>query len=159
MLLHHASELESDARSEAGRHRRSGGGGVLSLPRADIDFREDTQNRLRMLLDSHDLDVAFLYDLDLEPGLETSLNDARNRIRRARARPAEQVTEDDQRRENVWLGLSITLDQAPEDDRAGFLARPALVLGSQVDRRQFEEAIAAAADTSPLRVEELAPQA
>ncbi|WP_372462360.1 hypothetical protein [Rhodococcus pyridinivorans] len=71
MLLHHASELESDARSEAGRHRRSGGGGVLSLPRADIDFREDTQNRLRMLLDSHDLDVAFLYDLDLEPGLET----------------------------------------------------------------------------------------
>ncbi|WMM73979.1 hypothetical protein RCF27_06645 [Rhodococcus pyridinivorans] len=75
------------------------------------------------------------------------------------ARPAEQVTEDDQRRENVWLGLSITPDQAPEDDREGFLARLALVLGSQVDRRQFEEAIAAAADTSPLRVEELAPQA
>ncbi|WP_428835157.1 hypothetical protein [Rhodococcus pyridinivorans] len=50
---------------------------MLSLPRADIDFREDTQNRLRMLLDSHDLDVAFLYDLDLEPGLETSLNDTR----------------------------------------------------------------------------------
>ncbi|MCR8693703.1 FAD-dependent monooxygenase [Rhodococcus pyridinivorans] len=75
------------------------------------------------------------------------------------ARPAEQVTEDDQRRENVWLGLSTALDQAAEDDREGFLARLALVLGSQVDRRQFEEAIAAAADTSPLRVEELAPQA
>ena len=75
------------------------------------------------------------------------------------ARPAEQVTEDDQRRENVWLGLSTALDQAPEDDREGFLTRLALVLGSQVDRRQFEEAIAAAADTSPLRVEELAPQA
>ncbi|WP_301847151.1 FAD-dependent monooxygenase [Rhodococcus pyridinivorans] len=75
------------------------------------------------------------------------------------ARPAEQVTEDDQRRENVWLGLSTALDQAAEDDREGFLTRLALVLGSQVDRRQFEEAIAAAADTSPLRVEELAPQA
>ncbi|WP_129977612.1 FAD-dependent monooxygenase [Rhodococcus sp. Q1] len=75
------------------------------------------------------------------------------------ARPAEQVTEDDQRRENVWLGLSTALDQAAEDDREGFLARLALVLGSQVERRQFEEAIAAAADTSPLRVEELAPQA
>ncbi|MXQ75831.1 FAD-dependent oxidoreductase [Rhodococcus rhodochrous] len=75
------------------------------------------------------------------------------------ARPAEQVTEDEQRRENVWLGLSTALDQAAEDDREGFLTRLALVLGSQVDRRQFEEAIAAAADTSPLRVEELAPQA
>lgn len=75
------------------------------------------------------------------------------------ARPAEQVTEDDQRRENVWLGLSTALDQAAEDDREGFLTRLALVLGSQIDRRQFEEAIAAAADTSPLRVEELAPQA
>ncbi|MGA4691710.1 FAD-dependent monooxygenase [Rhodococcus sp. AB351] len=75
------------------------------------------------------------------------------------ARPAEQVTEDDQRRENVWLGLSTALDQAAEEDREGFLTRLALVLGSQVDRRQFEEAIAAAADTSPLRVEELAPQA
>ncbi|OWY83781.1 FAD-dependent monooxygenase [Rhodococcus sp. BUPNP1] len=75
------------------------------------------------------------------------------------ARPTEQVTEDDQRRENVWLGLSTALDQAAEDDREGFLTRLALVLGSQVDRRQFEEAIAAAADTSPLRVEELAPQA
>ncbi|BDB59648.1 FAD-dependent monooxygenase [Rhodococcus sp. RDE2] len=75
------------------------------------------------------------------------------------ARPAEQVTEDDQRRENVWLGLSTALDQAAEDDREGFLTRLALVLGSQVDHRQFEEAIAAAADTSPLRVEELAPQA
>lgn len=75
------------------------------------------------------------------------------------ARPAEQATADEQRRENVWLGLSTALDQAAENDREGFLTRLALVLGSQVDRRQFEEAIAAAADTSPLRVEELAPQA
>ncbi|TCN56036.1 3-(3-hydroxy-phenyl)propionate hydroxylase [Rhodococcus sp. SMB37] len=75
------------------------------------------------------------------------------------ARPAEQVTADEQRRENVWLGLSTALDQAAEDDREGFLARLALMLGSQVDHRQFEEAIAAASDTSPVRVEELAPQA
>jgi 3-(3-hydroxy-phenyl)propionate hydroxylase len=75
------------------------------------------------------------------------------------ARPAEHVTEDEQRRENVWLGLSTALDQVAENDREGFLARLALMLGSQVDHRQFEEAIAAASDTSPVRVEELAPQA
>ncbi|MEE2061412.1 FAD-dependent oxidoreductase [Rhodococcus artemisiae] len=75
------------------------------------------------------------------------------------ARPAEQVTADEQRRENVWLGLSTALDQVAEDDREGFLTRLALMLGSQVDHRQFEEAIAAASDTSPVRVEELTPQA
>ncbi|MXQ75833.1 LysR family transcriptional regulator [Rhodococcus rhodochrous] len=94
MLLHHASELESDARSEAGDIVGPVAVGCyLSLaptllpaliaeftrahPRADVDFREDTQNRLRMLLDSHELDVAFLYDLDLEPGLETVTLDVR----------------------------------------------------------------------------------
>ncbi len=94
MLLHHASELESDARSEAGDVVGPVAVGCyLSLaptllpaiiadftrahPRADVDFREDTQNRLRMLLDSHELDVAFLYDLDLEPGLETVTLDKR----------------------------------------------------------------------------------
>ncbi|MFF3178804.1 hypothetical protein ACFYVD_02935 [Rhodococcus pyridinivorans] len=151
---------------------------MLSLPRADIDFREDTQNRLRMLLDSPDLVEALgatageafvvrpdglllcrvpVADLDsVAASLRSGAAPAGGELP---ARPAEQVTEDDQRRENVWLGLSITLGRAPEDDREGFLARLALVLGSQIDRRQFEEAIAAAADTSPLRVEELAPQA
>lgn len=52
------------------------------------------------------------------------------------------------RRENVWMGLSDALDQVTEDDREGFLARLALVLGSQVGQREFEEAIAAAADPS-----------
>lgn len=149
---------------------------MLSLPRADIDFREDTQNRLRMLLDLHDLNEAlgatageaFVVRPDglllcRSPTWTVSPASLRSGAAPAGAalpaRPAEQVTEDDQRRENVWLGLSITLGRAPEDDREGFLARLALVLGSQVDRRQFEEAIAAAADTSPLRVEELAPQA
>ena len=74
------------------------------------------------------------------------------------ARPAEQTTPEEQHRENVWLGLSTALDQVAENDREGFLTRLALMLGSQVDHRQFEEAIAAAADTSPVRVEELAPQ-
>ena len=74
------------------------------------------------------------------------------------ARPAEAVTEDEARRENVWLGLSAAIDQADESDREGFLARLALVLGSQVGRREFEEAVAAAADTSPVRVAELTPQ-
>ncbi|MBM4509169.1 hypothetical protein GS421_05675 [Rhodococcus hoagii] len=52
------------------------------------------------------------------------------------------------RRENVWMGLSDALDQVGENDREGFLARLALVLGSQVGQREFEEAIAAAADPS-----------
>lgn len=68
------------------------------------------------------------------------------------ARPAEHITEEEQRRENVWLGLSMALDQVDDSDREGFLTRLALMLGSQVDHRQFEEAIAAASDTSPVRV-------
>lgn len=52
------------------------------------------------------------------------------------------------RRENVWMGLSDALDQVAETDREGFLARLALVLGSEVGQRVFEEAIAAAADPS-----------
>ena len=74
------------------------------------------------------------------------------------AQPMEQIAVDEQRRENVWLGLSAALDQADENDREGFLARLTLLLGSQLDHVQFEEAIAAAADTSPLRVGEFAPQ-
>ncbi|CRK50816.1 FAD binding domain protein [Rhodococcus sp. RD6.2] len=50
------------------------------------------------------------------------------------------------RRENVWMGLSDALDQVSETDREGFLTRLALVLGSQVGRREFEEAVAAATD-------------
>ncbi|MGV9744165.1 FAD-dependent monooxygenase [Rhodococcus zopfii] len=75
------------------------------------------------------------------------------------ARPADALTDDEERRENVWLGLSAAIDQADESDREGFLTRLALVLGSQVGRREFEEAVAAAADTSPVRVAELTPQA
>ncbi|MFF0815210.1 FAD-dependent monooxygenase [Rhodococcus sp. NPDC003318] len=52
------------------------------------------------------------------------------------------------RRENVWMGLSDALDQAGADDREGFLTRLALVLGSQVGQREFEEAIAVAADAA-----------
>ncbi|NLV80011.1 MAG: LysR family transcriptional regulator [Rhodococcus sp.] len=93
-LLHFATELESDARSEAGSvagpvavgcYPSLGPTMLPALiagftrvhPRARVDFREDTQNRLRALLDSHDLDVAFLYDLDLEPGLESVVLDTR----------------------------------------------------------------------------------
>lgn len=75
------------------------------------------------------------------------------------ARPAEALTADEERRENVWLGLSAALGQADESDREGFLTRLALTLGSQVGRLEFEEAVAAAADTSPVRVAELTPQA
>lgn len=93
-LLHHAAELESDAHSEAGSvagpvavgcYPSLGptllpsllAGFTRAHPRARVDFREDTQNRLRALLDSHDLDVAFLYDLELEPGLDTATVDVR----------------------------------------------------------------------------------
>ena len=50
------------------------------------------------------------------------------------------------RRENVWMGLSDALDQVAGSDREGFLTRLALVLGSQVGQREFEEAVAAATD-------------
>ncbi|OOL27981.1 hypothetical protein GQ85_35295, partial [Rhodococcus rhodochrous] len=75
------------------------------------------------------------------------------------ARPAQVLTDDEQRRENVWLGLSDALDQVDPSDREGFLVRLALQLGAQAGHREFEEAIAAATDTSPVRTEELAPQA
>jgi DNA-binding transcriptional LysR family regulator len=95
ILLHHASELQNDAHSEAGSvagpvavgcYPSLGPTLLPSLiadftrahPRAHVDFREDTQNRLRGLLDAHDLDVAFLYDLGLEPGLETVTLDVRH---------------------------------------------------------------------------------
>ena len=75
------------------------------------------------------------------------------------ARPAQILTEGEQRRENVWLGLSDALDQVDPSDREGFLVRLALQLGSQAGHREFEEAIAAATDTSPVSARELAPQA
>ncbi len=50
------------------------------------------------------------------------------------------------RRENVWMGLSDALDQVAGNDREGFLIRLALVLGSQLGQREFEEAVAAATD-------------
>ncbi|MFD6893421.1 LysR family transcriptional regulator [Rhodococcus sp. NPDC060086] len=94
MVLHFAAELESDAHSEAGSvagpvavgcYPSLGPTLLPSLitgfteahPRARVDFREDTQNRLRAQLDSRDLDVAFLYDLDLEPGLESVVLESR----------------------------------------------------------------------------------
>lgn len=93
-VLHFAAELESDAHSEAGSvvgpvavgcYPSLGPTLLPSLiagfteahPRARVDFREETQDRLRSLLDSRELDVAFLYDLELDPGLETVLLDSR----------------------------------------------------------------------------------
>ncbi|MEE2061410.1 LysR family transcriptional regulator [Rhodococcus artemisiae] len=93
-VLHVATELESDAHSEAGSvvgpvavgcYPSLGPTLLPSLiagfteahPRARVDFREDTQDRLRALLDSRELDVAFLYDLELDPGLETVVLDSR----------------------------------------------------------------------------------
>ncbi|EOM77332.1 FAD-dependent oxidoreductase [Rhodococcus rhodnii] len=52
-------------------------------------------------------------------------------------------------REHVWLGLSDAIDQVDADDREGFFTRLALVLGSQVGRREFDEAIALASDPVP----------
>lgn len=64
------------------------------------------------------------------------------------------ATPDELLRENVWLGLSEALDQVAESDREGFLARLALLLGSQTGQREFEEALAVATDTAPVvRVE------
>ena len=57
--------------------------------------------------------------------------------------------------ESVWLGLSDALDQA--DDREAFLTRLALLLGSQAGHREFEEAVALAADPRPALVQQ--PQA
>ena len=57
--------------------------------------------------------------------------------------------------ESVWLGLSDALDQA--EDREAFLTRIALLLGSQAGHREFEEAVALAADPRPALVQQ--PQA
>lgn len=62
--------------------------------------------------------------------------------------PTEQTrTADEARRENVWLGLSDALDQA--EDREAFLTRLVLLLGSEVPRRDFQGALATAADPRP----------
>ena len=54
--------------------------------------------------------------------------------------------------ESVWLGLSDALDQA--EDREAFLTRIALLLGSQAGHREFEEAVALAADPRPALVQQ-----
>ncbi|MGV9867915.1 LysR substrate-binding domain-containing protein [Rhodococcus koreensis] len=87
-LLQQAGELQTDA---------SGAGGVVAgpiavgcypalgptilpsmlyaftteYPRASVEFREDTQNRLRTQLEGGELDVAIVYDLDLPPDWQT----------------------------------------------------------------------------------------
>ncbi|AEF41222.1 FAD-dependent monooxygenase [Hoyosella subflava] len=54
-------------------------------------------------------------------------------------------------RENVWAGLSDALDQV--DDREGFLTRLAMLLGSQTGQREFQEALAIAAEPNPVGVD------
>lgn len=66
----------------------------------------------------------------------------------APAAPAEELL-----RENVWLRMSEALDEVRENDREGFLARLAMVLGAQTDARTFEEAVAVAAGCAPAEVE------
>lgn len=90
VLLHQASELQADA---VGAGDRAAGPMVLGCypslgptilpslldeftgqyPRVDVDFREDTQNRLRKQLDDGELDLAIVYDLDLSPEWRTSV--------------------------------------------------------------------------------------
>lgn len=82
VLLHQAGELQADV--------VGAGGGVAGpvaigcypalgptvlpallagftqrFPRARVEFREDTQNRLRTQLDNGELDLAIVYDLEL----------------------------------------------------------------------------------------------
>lgn len=84
VLLHQASELQTDAVGEGGA---AAGPLVLGCypslgptllpsllhaftqhhPRVDVDFREDTQNRLRKQLDDGEIDLALVYDLSLSP--------------------------------------------------------------------------------------------
>lgn len=134
VLLHYASELESEARSEAGDivgpvavgcYPSLGPTLLPSLidnftrahPRARVDFREDTQNRLRVLLDSYDLDVAFLYDLDLEPGLETVTLDVREpRVLLAADHPL--AGDDPVRLRDLANEPMVLLDAPPSSDHA-----------------------------------------
>jgi 3-(3-hydroxy-phenyl)propionate hydroxylase len=51
------------------------------------------------------------------------------------------------RREASWLALSEGIDSVPADDREGFLARLALLLGDQVGTTDFLAAVSTAAST------------
>lgn len=55
------------------------------------------------------------------------------------------VPADEARREAAWLTLSDAITAAPSDDREGFLARLALLLGDQVPTDDFAQAVATAA--------------
>ncbi|MGY1644411.1 FAD-dependent oxidoreductase [Geodermatophilus sp. SYSU D00703] len=58
---------------------------------------------------------------------------------------AVRVPADEARREAAWLVLSAGIDAVPADDREGFLARLALLLGDRLDPDDFHEAVATAA--------------
>ena len=49
------------------------------------------------------------------------------------------------RREAAWLALSDGINAVPADDREGFLARLALLLGDQTDPDSFLQAVSTAA--------------
>jgi len=55
------------------------------------------------------------------------------------------LTADQQRREAAWLALSAGIDAVPADDREGFLARVALLLGDRLSTDDFAEAVTIAA--------------
>jgi 3-(3-hydroxy-phenyl)propionate hydroxylase len=55
------------------------------------------------------------------------------------------VPADEARRESAWLALSDGINAVPSDDREGFLARLALLLGDQVSTDDFAQAVATAA--------------
>jgi len=55
------------------------------------------------------------------------------------------VATDEARRESAWLALSDGINSVPSDDREGFLARLALLLGDQVSTDDFAQAVATAA--------------
>jgi 3-(3-hydroxy-phenyl)propionate hydroxylase len=55
------------------------------------------------------------------------------------------VPADEARREAAWLSLSAGIDSVPADDREGFLARLALLLGDRLDPDDFLAAVSTAA--------------
>lgn len=88
VLLHEAAELQADALGEGGAvagpiaigcYPALGPtilpsmlyGFTTKFPRAQVEFREDTQNRLRAQIEGGELDLAIVYDLDLSPEWRT----------------------------------------------------------------------------------------
>ena len=59
--------------------------------------------------------------------------------------PADPLPVDQHRREAAWLTLSDGLNSVAADDREGFLARLALLLGDRVSPDGFQDAVSAAA--------------